>query len=631
VTTLLADQPARPDRAAGAPSRRWTGWNAGLAVLGAGAAVLTTWAVWNGSRSDYYASIALSMSRNWSNFFFGAMDPAGTVTLDKVPGSFWVPALFVKLFGFSTWAVVLPNALAAVGAVVLVAVTARRLMSPTAGLVAGAVVATTPILLAVARSNQPETFFVLGLAAAACAASLALTRLSFWWLIITGLVVAASFQTYMLEAWAVWPALATAWLCTRQPWLRKLWTVAVAGTVSLATSLWWVAVVSLVPAGSRPYIGSTLGNSAWEMVFGYNGLGRFGDATADTAAYRSFTPPFSGEPGVLRLSNPQLAGQIGWMLPVAVAALVVLWVLRFSRAVTVLLTVWFATFATVFSIVAGMHQFYTAALSIPVALSIGLAFGAARRRRTAWPQLLLLAVAATTALAIGFGYGGYSVPLAIMQAALAVGAGVLVVWDRRGAGRPRWWVGGAAGAALLLTPLVWSAVSIAHPSASNPVAGGVADIGFVPDGGTGTPSWPPGALAGGRTLGTPGTAPGASTRGPGEFGSMDDVLAYLDVHAIGRTYLAATFGAQTAAEYIIASDGASFLPIGGFNGGDPVPTLAAFQRLVSEGRLSYVIVSNGFAGGAGESTTSGRIRAWVQSECTVPSDSPSSSLYACGD
>jgi hypothetical protein len=111
---------------------------------------------------------------------------------------------------------------------------------------------------------------------------------------------------------------------------------------------------------------------------------------------------------------------------------------------------------------------------------------------------------------------------------------------------------------------------------------------------------------------------------------MDDILAYLDVHAVGRTYLAATFGAQSAAEYIIASDGGSFLPIGSFSGGDPVPTLDAFQRLVSEGRLTYVIVSNGFAGGGGDSTTSGEIRAWVQSECTVPSDTPSSSLYACG-
>ncbi|WP_438352201.1 ArnT family glycosyltransferase [Microbacterium sp. CJ88] len=677
---------------------RWTGWHTGMLVLAVAAAALTTWATSTASMSDYYASIALSMSRSWPNFFFGALDPAGTVTLDKIPGSFWIPALFIRLFGFSAWTVVLPNALAAVGAALLVAITVKRLLGPGAGILAGAVVATTPILVAVSRSNQPETFFVLGLAAAVWASVHAITRRSFGRLIGAGLFIALAFQTYMLEAWAVWPALAAAWLCTRGGFLGKLWRLAVAGAVSLAASVLWIVIVSLIPASARPYIGSTLENSAWEMVFGYNGLGRFGSATADTTAYRSFTPPFSGSPGVLRLFNEQLAGQIAWLLPTAIAAVVVLWMLRYARPVTVLVTVWLATFAVMFSVVAGMHQFYTAALAVPIALAVGLAFGAAWRARRTWPQVLLLATAAITALGIGISTGGYSVPIAVVQAVAAAGAiGMLVVRrrsqggaepDRGGAGR---WlrVGTAAlvGVGLLLTPLVWSIVTIAHPSSINPVAGGAsemagfggrggafaaapggaargADSGFaggMPQGaapGGAAGGMPPGAQGGAGSGFAGGTAPGgqdgsgagsaggtASGGAPGGAASASGsqnatLIAYLRQNAGDARYLAATFGAQSAATLILASDGGSFLPIGGFNGGDPVPTLAVFQTLVADGQLRYVVLSGGGAGGQGggptgggsgtvDVSTSAQIRTWVQANCTVPADSPSTSLYLC--
>ncbi len=667
MATIVEVPAIEPDSAAGSVvrTRRWTAWHTGLTLLAAGAALLTTWSVWSGSRSDYYAAIALSMSKSWSNFFFGAMDPAGTVTLDKIPGSYWIPALFVKAFGFSTWTVVLPNALAAVGAVLIVAFTAKRLLSPTAGLLAGAIVATTPILVAVARSNQPETFFVLGLSAVAWAAAKALTRRSFGWLVIAGLFIALSFQTYMLESWAVWPALAAAWLCTRLPWARKLWQLAVAGVVSLVGSLGWIIVVSLVPASARPYIGSTLGNSPWEMVFGYNGLGRFGDTTADSAAYRSFTPPFSGDPGVLRLFNEQLAGQVAWLLPTAVLALVVLWLLRFSRPFTVLLSVWLLTLGAMFSVVAGMHQFYTAALAIPMALTIGLAFAIARRHGSTWAQVSLIAVASATAVGLGFFYGGYSIAISLVQAALAAVAIALIVRERMLRLRPRAVIAVLAVGAMLLTPLAWSAVAIANPSSTNPVAGGVADMsargfGGAPGGlgfrggfgaqggpaaqgglgGAGGQAGAGGGFRGGRaplgnTPGAPGgqanqPAGGGPSFGQGQTGAGVDteLITYLRSHQNGSDYLAATFGAQWAAGLIIASDGGSFMPIGGFNGGDPVPTLDRFERLVADGSLRYVITTGG-GFGVGQTGTSGQILQWVQQHCTQPSDSPSTSLYEC--
>ena len=660
--------------------RRPRGWPLGLAVVGVVALVLTGWQVWAGAPSEYYASIALSMSRSWSNFLFGAVDPAGTVTLDKIPGSFWIPALFVRVFGYSTWAVILPNALAAVAAALVTAVAARRLAGVRAGLIAGAIVAVTPILVAVARSNQPETFFVLGLSLTVWAAVRAVQQRSLGWLVVAGAFVGLSFQFYMLEAWAVWPALAAAYLCTRQSWVRRAVHLLVAGAVSLVASLWWVVLVSLIPAGSRPYIGSTLANDPWEMVFGYNGLGRF-SATSDSSAYESFTPPFSGEPGVLRLFNAQLAGQVAWLIPAAVLALVVLWVLRFPRPLAVLLTVWLATFAAMFSTVAGMHQFYTAALAVPLGLSVATALAVAHRAGKTWPQVAIVGVAGATALGIGIASGGYSVPVSIVQAAVAAGA-IALLLSRRGSRRV---TTAALMVGLLLTPAVWSAVTIAHPNSINPVAGGVSEMsgaGFGGRGGGaggGMPAGPgapagqgsgpaqgqiPGAGGGpgqgqasGQGLGQGqaqgqnagpgqgqgqgrGGASGSRTRGgtgaagPGGGAADTALLAWLESQASGSTYLAATFGAQSAAQLIVASDGGSFLPIGGFNGTDAVPTLDAFIALVESGQVRYVIEGqDGTGAGRGQSasndTESARIREWVGQNCALDAAAPST-VYACG-
>jgi 4-amino-4-deoxy-L-arabinose transferase-like glycosyltransferase len=663
-TPIVRPAPAAP------PKQR--AWPWGLAAVAALALVLTAWQVWDGAPSDYYASIAVSMSQSWSNFFFGAMDPAGTLTLDKIPGSFWIPALFVKAFGYSAWTVILPNALAAVGAALLTAVTARRLAGIRAGLIAGAIVAVTPILVAVARSNQPEAFFVLGLSITAWAAVRAIQARSLGWLVVAGVAIGLSFQFYMLEAWAVWPALAAAYLCTAQSWGRRIGHLLVAGAVSAVASLCWVAIVSLIPAGSRPYIGSTLGNDPWEMVFGYNGLGRFG-ATDDSASYESFTPPFSGSPGVLRLFNAQLAGQIAWLIPAALIALIVLWILRFPRPLTILLTVWTLTFAAMFSAVAGMHQFYTAALAVPLGVVVAAALAWSARQGRTWPAVTIVGVAAATAVGIGIFVGGYSVPVALAQAVVAIVAIVL----RLSRHRARLVTTAAMLVGLLLTPAVWSAVTIAHPSSINPVAGGVSEMassfGGAGFGGRTGGGFPGAQNGGGGFAGAPNSGTGAQGgvgdgRGGGGFasGSTDGrgtggrtsgfgagaggfggdtsaLLSWLETNRGGASSLAATFGAQTAAQLIVASEGQSVLPIGGFNGTDAAPTLDTFISLVQSGQVRYVIGGQDLMGGPGggafggsgsgaattaTTTTSEQIRAWVQQNCETATDAPTT-VYVC--
>ena len=155
-------------------SNERTQWRFSLMGLSLGAALIYLLDLAKGQRSEYYAAIATAMSKNFSNLFFGTLDPGGSVTLDKIPGSYWIPAIFVKIFGFSTWAVNAPNAFATVGTVIVVAITINNLYGKTAGLIAGAIFATTPIVAAVARSNQPQSYFLLTLSLSAWAAVKAL-------------------------------------------------------------------------------------------------------------------------------------------------------------------------------------------------------------------------------------------------------------------------------------------------------------------------------------------------------------------------------------------------------------------------------------------------------------------------
>lgn len=679
MSTLTGDSSAAlPDGSTARTSARWwsrrragSGWGTGLTVLAAASAFITLWGLQAGQRSEYYASIALSMSQNLSNLFFGAVDPAGTVSLDKIPGSYWVPALFVRLFGFSTWSVNAPNAIATVLAVLLVAVTAKRLLNPTAGLIAGAVVATTPIVAAVARSNQPESFFVLALALVAWAATKALQGRSLRWLLVAGAFVALAFQMYMLEAWAVWPALAAAYLCVKKPRLKKIRDIVLAGMLSLALSLTWIFVVWLVPASARPYVGGTYSNNPFEMVFGYNGLGRFA-ATSDSTAYRSFTPPFSGDPGVLRLFNAEVAGQVAWLIPAGLLAIVVLWLLRVSRPLVVFLGGWLVTFLAMFSVVAGMHQFYTASLAIPLGLLVGLAFARARAAGVLWPQLALVGVAAVTALGIGLYNPAYLFAVAVLQVVLALVFAVLLLVGRRRArgvlraGSPL--VSVLAAAALLLTPAAWAVDAMNHPSSINPVAGessgigggfGAGGFGGGARGATSTaPDGGPAGAPGGR--GAPGPAGGQGAEGApgaggapaafGGFGGVDQsLLAYLEANRGSATYLFATFGAQSAATYITATNGESVMPIGGFSGEDPVPTLDRFEALVASGDLRFVLLASqgGFGGFGGDGGTPARttgattatddssavtdIRTWVAQNCSIVSSPElnTTDLYDC--
>ncbi|MEN9753406.1 MAG: hypothetical protein RL670_1097 [Actinomycetota bacterium] len=612
-------------------------WNISVAVLAVLSGVMYLFDLANGQRSEYYASIAVSMSKSFSNFFFGALDGGGNLTLDKIPGSYWAPAIFVKLFGFSTWSVNAPNALATVGLVVVMAFTARRLFGNTAGIVAGVLIAATPIITAVARSNQPESMFLLMLGLAANRAVAAFQNTSRRSLVASGAWIAAAFHMYMVEAWAVWPALIVAWFFTHQSLVKKIVDLAIAGSVSLGLSLVWIITVWLIPAGSRPYIGGTYHNNPWEMVFGYNALGRFsatkvsGSSSVTGLDYRSFTPPFGGSAGFGRLFNQQVAGQISWLIPAVIAAIVILLWLKQQRALTIFLASWFATFFVMFSLVAGMHQFYVASLAIPMALLVAMAIAAAFKAQKSW---LILVVAAPTVIwsnAMSQLYPGYFGALPYVQSGLLIVAAALILFTDEMASKHRYrtLISGVAAAALVGTPLAWSVDAVNHPSSINPVAGPTS-LQF--GGGFG------GGPNGGMRPGGPGA--GAPGGGFGGFGAQDNstLIKYLQDSLGGAKYLLVTFGAQSAASFTTAT-GDNILPVGGFDGQDPAPTLAQFKAMVAKGEIKYVMTGGngggpggpGGRGGQASTGTSSSIQDWVTSNCQLDSNAPgNATLYVCG-
>ena len=608
-------------------------WNLAVLSLAITSGILYLFDLAKGQRSEYYASIAVSMSKSFSNFFFGALDPAGTLTLDKIPGSYWMPAIFVKLFGMSTWSVNAPNAIATVGLVLVVAFTAKRLAGNSVGIIAGVLVAATPIITAVARSNQPQTFFLLMLAFAANRAVAAFQNNSRRSLIAAGAWIAAAFHMYMIEAWAVWPALIIAWFFTEQKLLKKFIDLAIAGVTSLGLSLVWILTVWLIPATDRPYIGGTYHNNPWEMVFGYNALGRFSSTSAASSStvtgldYRSFTPPFGGSAGLGRLFNTQVAGQISWLIPAAVVAIILLFWLKHARALTIFLTGWFVTFFMMFSLVAGMHQFYVSSLAIPMALLIVMAGSALVKAGKPW---LLLWMAVPTVIwsnAMAQLYSGYFSSLPFVQAGLLV-VGIALLLFSGELSSKRWHLPAVSVltvAAMTLTPMAWSADVVNHPSSINPAAG--------PD----SLQMGGGRLGGGQMPGPNGGMGGPNGAGnmggaPGGFGQQDNatLIAYLKTNRGSAKFLLATFGAQSAAAFITAT-GDNVLPIGGFDGSDPAPTLKQFKALVASGDVKYVLAS-GQGGGRGPNQQSGgsSIQRWVESNCTLDANAPSGSqLYVC--
>ncbi|WP_308013977.1 glycosyltransferase family 39 protein [Streptantibioticus parmotrematis] len=248
-----------------------------LLLTAAFAAALYAWNITSSGYAMFYSDSVKSMSVSWKALLFGAMDPGATITPDKIAGSFVPQAISARIFGFHQWSVTLPQCIEGVICVLVMYRMVRRWVGPKAGIIAAALFTLTPVCASMFGHAMEDGALTMCLVLAADRFQVAVERGRLRSLVMSGVWVGLGFQAKMMQAWMILPALALAYLLTAPGHLRKrVWHLLVAGVVCAAVSLSWVAMMTVVPAKDRPYVDGSTNNSAVAMVFGYNGLERFG-------------------------------------------------------------------------------------------------------------------------------------------------------------------------------------------------------------------------------------------------------------------------------------------------------------------------------------------------------------------
>jgi 4-amino-4-deoxy-L-arabinose transferase-like glycosyltransferase len=630
--TITVERPADAAPAAPAPpAPRSYERPALLGLLGL-TALLYLWDLGaSGWANAYYSAAAQAGASSWKAWFFGAFDSSSYITVDKPPVSIWVMGLSARLFGVNAWSILVPQALMGVASVGVLHAAVRRTFTAPAALLAGAVLALTPVAALMFRFNNPDALLVLLLTGAAYAMVRALQTASTRWLVVAAALVGTGFLTKMLQAFVLLPVFALVYLCCAPtPLRRRLVQLLAAGGALVVSAGWWVAAVTLWPASARPYIGGSQHNSVLELVLGYNGLGRLtGNETGSVGGGAAGATGRWGETGFLRMFNSSYGGQISWLIPAALVLMAaLLWLSRRAprdsaqRAQVLLWGGWLVVTGLVFSLAKGIiHEYYSVALAPAIGALVGIGAVSLWRLRSQLVARAALAAAlvvtalwASVLLDRSASWHPWIRPTVVV---LGLGAAVAVLaLDRlpSSASRPVAVVGLVAA---LLGPTAYTLSTVTTPhSGSLPTAGpAVAGARFGgPAGGPGGGArfgTPPTGLTGGGPMGGGGGLLNAST-------PSAEVVQALTSNASSYTWVAAAVGANTAAGYQLAS-GEPVMAIGGFNGSDPTPTLAEFQQLVAEGKVHWFISGGmGMGGGpGGGSGTSSAFASWVQSTYTA--------------
>jgi 4-amino-4-deoxy-L-arabinose transferase-like glycosyltransferase len=568
---------------------------AALTGLLAATAVLDLWDLGaSGWANSYYAAAAQAGSQSWKAFLFGASDAAGSISVDKPPLAVWPMALSVRLFGLSSWSVLVPQALAGVASVGLLYATVRRGSgSAAAGLIAGAVLATTPVAALMFRYDNPDALLVLVLVGSVYATLRAVDgRNAVWWLVLAGALVGLGFMAKMLQAFLVLPGLGLAYLLEgRPPWRRRVMHLVAAVCATVASAGWWVALVELWPPSRRPYVGGSAHNSVLELTFGYNGFGRLsGNESGSVGRSPNGTTESPwGPTGPLRMFDGHVGGQVAWLLPAAVVLLVAgLLVTRGAprgdagRASLLAWGGWLLVTALTFSFMAGIfHPYYTVALAPAVGAVVGIGTTLLWRQRDRVAATLTMATVVAATAAVAFVLldrtPTYHPWLRWLVVWLGVGSAIVLALLPY-LTRPAALVAGSAGLlAALLAPLAYSLTTAADPHS-----------GSVPSAGPG-PGTTSGTTSGTTASGLVGFPAFGGARGLFDARPPSArVTAYLRRDASSYTWVAATVGSTAAAALQLATGGA-VMPVGGYNATDPAPTLAEFQRQVAERRIHYFV------------------------------------------
>lgn len=471
------------------------------------AAALYSWNLSGSSLNSFYSAAVLSGTQSWKAWFFGSLDAGNFLTVDKPPFALMVMGLSCRILGYGTWQMMAPMVASALGTIWILHSSVKRVFGHAAAAVAALVLALTPITVAINRDNNPDTLLVLLMVGGAALALRAVRTDRLLPLIGSAVCFGLAFNTKMLQGYIALPAVFAVYVfASRLGWRKKAVNLVLAAVALAVSSFWWAAAVSLVPASERPYIGGSTDGTAWNLIMGYNGLGRIFGGEGNGGGGGGGGGGFSGTAGLGRLFNDILGGQISWLIPFAAIACVGGLVLCGraprtdpTRAALVMWGGWTALHYLTFAMAEGtMHPYYTTALAPGIAALCGgggaLLLRAFRAdRRWAWVLPAALAVTAVWAAVLlrrASGWNTWLWPTITVVMALAI-AGLLVF---RSGTRVR-----------LLAASVVAAIVAA-------VAGPAAYAWSVPSGSVG------GGGMGGGTNPTAGPSTGSGFGGPGGGG-----------------------------------------------------------------------------------------------------------------
>ncbi|OLT50140.1 glycosyl transferase [Gordonia sp. CNJ-863] len=632
MTTLTIDPPldSAPPTHAHAKNVLWERLSLATLLIGTGVLYLWNLSI-NGWANSFYSAAIQAGSQSWKAWFFGSSDMANSITVDKPPASLWIPGISARIFGVNSWSILVPEVLMGVASVALLYLITRKYFGHWAGILAGAVLALTPVAALMFRFDNPEALLILLMIAAVWSLMKAVDDGRWRWLILTGVFIGFGFLTKQLQVMLIVPALSITYLAFGpRGWLRRLGQLFAALGAMIVSAGWWILAVELWPASSRPYIGGSQNNSILELTLGYNGFGRLnGNETGAVVPGRSGMGEVGGpgggpwgETGWLRMFEPAQGGQIAWLIPtgllLAVVAAVLIGGARRTdprRAYLAVWGMWLLVTMGVFSFMAGIfHQYYTAALAPAVAALV--AGGGAvcwSHRGRLWVRI---ALGASVWIAAGWGFVLLNrtpdfVPwLRVVVLVVGVVAGAAMVFAN---------VRGVAAAAVtgailagLAGPVAYTIDTVTTEKSGSIITAGPRVEGEFGPGGRGGPGQ---GMPGSRG----GDGPGGLLRGSTPTAA---VVEKLNADADQYTWVAAAVGSMSASGYQLES-GHSVMPIGGFNGSDPSPTLAEFQKLVAEKKIHWFLGGGGGPGMGGDpmgvdsERPASSISAWVQENFTA--------------
>jgi 4-amino-4-deoxy-L-arabinose transferase-like glycosyltransferase len=582
----------------------------------------------------YYATAVKSMLTSWHNFFFVSFDPGGFVSVDKPPLGLWIQAISAFIFGFRGWSLLLPQALAGVLSVALLYFLVRRVFGPSAGLIAALVLTLTPVSVAANRNNTMDSLLVFTSLLAAWAATLAAERGRLRWLLVCAGLVGIGFNIKMLQAYLVLPAMFLIYFTAPLRWWKRILHLGLATLLLAIVSFSWAFIVDMTPPDQRPYVGSSQNNTVTELIAGHNGAARLGviaqwlglrrapgplppgSQPGSVAAPGPQTlpqPPVSqpqapqpnnptqpgnlpvpgardetGSPDPLRLFNRSLAGQISWLLPLALLCILpIAWQHKMSipahpeHQALLLWSIWLIPQIVFFSFAGLFHRYYLEMLAPAIAALVGAGLVAMRRDYNRWRSA-------------GHAWRGWLLPLALLGSAV-IQAIILIPfpeWERwllplagglslaAASGliilrlaeliKPKidfsdsqailaGWFTALGLLALLIAPAIWAAIPVWH------------------GGDTGLP------FAGPDLLDRP------RSTGQAEFPRQDRLIEFLLRQQPEEKYILAVLNAHTAAPIIMAT-AEPVMALGGFSGSDPILTIEELAGYVAAGEVRFFLV-----------------------------------------